>query len=394
MRSGTLSPNVANAVHQPESIQIQAEIGQNSWQFQFLRLTGFRNYSSRSIDLHARIVAVVGPNGTGKTNLIEALHVLCTARGFAPDREALGHDAPFFLVEGRLGVGAPLAEVSCGYWPGRGKKLICDRRPLPRLSDHLGQLPVVAILPEDTEVVRGGAKARRHWLDSLLVQFDRNYLGALMRYDRSLMQRNALLYAVAAGEPLDKALLDLYDRQLAESGSCLIATRKAFLEAFQPVFRQRHRQIVQLQETPALLYEPNWPDAETLAEGVFRSRNADLKAGRSLCGPHRDELRFELDGKPVRKFGSQGQVKSWIIALRLAQYAWFVHYTGRSPLLLLDDLFDKLDEHRMQAIGCLLREEVAGQIFVTDTSAHRLALVWKQAGLNGVQWIDSNDLNP
>lgn len=393
MRSGASSPDVADTIHQPLGNQFQAEIEQNSWQFQFLRLAGFRNYGERSIDLQARLVAVVGPNGTGKTNLLEALHLLCTARGFAPDREILQHDAAHFLVEGRLAAGSPLDEVCCGYWPGRGKKLICNRRPLPRLSDHLGQLPVVAVLPDDTAVVRSSAKARRLWLDSLLVQFDRNYLAAFIRYDRALQQRNALLQSVLSDKSLSPSLLDLYDMQLAEAGAYLIATRKAFLEGFQPVFQERHRRIVQLREIPSLHYQPSWADPESLSEGLYRSRPADLKAGRSLCGPHRDELLFELNGQPVRKFGSQGQVKSWIIALRLAQYAWYVQQTGRFPLLLLDDLFDKLDAERMAAIGSFLHEEIKGQIFVSDTSAHRLSQVWQQAGLHDVQWIDSRQLH-
>lgn len=365
-------------------------------QFQFLRLTGFRNYAELELPLESRVVAVVGPNGTGKTNLIEAFHVLCTARGFAADRETLGHDAPFYLVEGRLRDGGPLAEVSCGYWPGRGKKLICDRRPLPRLSDHLGQLPVVTVLPDDMEVVRSAAKARRQWLDSLLIQFDRPYLNAFTVYDRTLQQRNALLAASATpgGPALDFSLLRHYDEQLAEQGARLVATRAAFLLDFQPVFRERHQAIVGGRETPSLVYAPDCAGgrAEDLLKFMAENRAADRRAGRTLRGPHRDEMLFDLNGKPVRKFGSQGQVKSWVVALRLAQYAWLARQSARPPFLLLDDIFDKLDEERMARIAALLRDEVQGQILVSDASAERLERVWRQAGLSDVQWVRPSEL--
>lgn len=348
--------------------------------FQALSLLQFRSHAQLSLQLQPGLNAFCGPNGSGKTNILEAIHFLCLTKGLHPDRDAVRHGDGFFILDATL---APTDDtLRIHYMPGRGKRIFWNGSPLPRLADHIGRLPVVAIWPEDTDLIRLGGTGRRAWLDALLCQRDPAYLEALSRYDQAVKQRNALLERIQQQGRLDPEELELWTLPLLQHGPYLQATRQEFLAQFLPTFAQVYEQVSGGRELPGIAYQDSlqgqdWPTA-------FAARQrACLSAGRTTLGTHRDDLLFTLNGTPTRQFGSQGQQKSFLIALKLAQYFYLHHHLGRAPILLLDDLFDKLDDQRVGRLVHLLHTQVPGQVFLTHTSATALRTILDKHGSSG-----------
>ncbi|MCE3007415.1 MAG: DNA replication and repair protein RecF [Bacteroidetes bacterium] len=336
--------------------------------FQQLSLLHFRNHADRAISFCAGFNAFCGPNGAGKTNLLEAIHYLCLAKGLHADRDAIMQGEVFFQLEAQLGP-AP-RQLAIHYLQGRGKRVFWDRVPLPRLVDHVGRLPVVTMLPEDTDLIRLGGTQRRAWLDALLCQADPAYLQALVLYDRALKQRNALLQQQAQGRA-DAALLELWTEPLLQQGPVLARKRLEMLAAFRPYFEEVYGWVSSGRERPRIAYLDSlrgmaWGDAFRMGLA------ADLASGRTRQGTHRDDLAFLLNDTPARQFGSQGQQKSFLLALKLAQYLYIERAANQSPILLLDDLLDKLDARRVESLVEILAQRVRGQIFLTHTDAHRI----------------------
>lgn len=353
-----------------------------NWRFSKLQLTHlrlfhFRNYSDASLRLGPRITCFTGPNGVGKTNLLEAVHYLALTKGFAPERVGLQEGAPYFMIEAGMAEAAadslPRKRLTLSYVPAKGKRMLYDGKPLERLSQHIGRLPLVRLLPSETDLIRGGGTERRRWLNAVLSQFDPAYLQALMSYERALAQRNALLKQAAAGGSCSPADLAPWDEQLARQAPLMAQARRAFLARFAPVFQQYYQRIAGA-EVPSLFLdsEANPADEVQFRELLAQSLPRDRAAGRTTAGPHRDDLRFLIDERPVKSQGSQGQQKSYLTALKFAQYFFLEEAAGQPPLLLLDDIYDKLDAGRMQRITHVLREEVRGQVLITDTSRERL----------------------
>lgn len=319
--------------------------------------------------------ALAGPNGAGKTNLLEAAHALALTRGFHPDKELVQHGAAYYSVSATLWPKEATEvlpnDLTLSYVPGRPKKMLYDGQALAKLSEHVGRLPVVSVLPEDTQLIGGPAADRRAWLDALLAQADVDYLAALTTYQHALKQRNALLRAAGENHHLDEVQLEIWDHQLVVPAVVLQQKRKALLGALQPDFAAAHAAIVQA-DAPLLTYQPNVPPDSDLLTELTRARRRDLALGRTTAGPHRDDLGFELDGHPLRPFGSQGQRKTFVTALKMAQAAYLTRLRGRPPLLLLDDLFDKLDHARVGRLTAYLHQHFTGQVLVTDTDTQRL----------------------
>jgi DNA replication and repair protein RecF len=338
-----------------------------------LELTGFRSYEAAAFDFSPQLNGLYGPNGSGKTNLLEALHFLCLTKGFHPDRDAVRQGDRFFNLNASGQWGGQPHSLRCHYQPGVGKRILLDGQPLARLSQHIGQLPVVVVLPDDTDLIRGGGSLRRRWLDGAISQTDPHYLEALLHYERALKQRNSLLEAFREQGVADPAALEPWDYQLARHGPYLQTGRRAFVAAFSPIFLQMHTHICGGREAVALDYAP----ADTIATEddmlalLHARQRADLAAGRTTAGPHREDLHFLLEGHALRSRGSQGQQKSFVLALRLALAPFLQQQTGRPPILLLDDLFDKLDPHRTRAIASLLAQH-PGQVFISHPDAPRL----------------------
>jgi DNA replication and repair protein RecF len=344
--------------------------------FSEIRLSSFRNYSDLSLSFSPGINCLTGNNGEGKTNVLEAVHYLCMTRGWQAKSEkyALKEGEAYFSVEGMLNEGGPELKVQCNYMPPKGKRILVDRRPLDRMSDHIGRIPIVTVLPNDTQLIHGTPGTRRRFMDALICQYSPGYLEALIHYENALTQRNALLVMMQERRSWDPEQVDLWDAQLIPHGMVIGRQRQAFLEAFRPFFLRYFNQIVSEKEQPEInlstQIKENTPEAWHAA--LLDSRKNDRYSGRTGTGVHKDDLELSIGGQTVRNFGSQGQQKTFSIALKLAQYDILRAQCAKDPILLLDDIFDKLDHHRLAAIAHLLDGSIMGQVFITDTSLPRM----------------------
>ncbi|MCL4143685.1 UNVERIFIED_CONTAM: hypothetical protein GTU68_027062 [Idotea baltica] len=327
------------------------------------------------------INCITGPNGVGKTNILDALHYLSFTRGFrnTQDRLAVKDGESFFFNGATLVKENKSHQVHCNFVKGKGKKILINKKPLKKMSEHIGRIPMVAILPIDTDLINGPSAGRRKLLDMLISQYNPLYLRHLIQYDKLIEQRNALLKLFGEQRFFDKDQLDIYNAQLIPHGRAIHQGRSAFLVDFEPIFQSYFHKIVNQKETPTIIYRSHVQ--ENTEDGwkqlLSESLEKDLSNQYSGTGVHRDDLIFTIDAHSTRNYGSQGQQKTFVIALKLAQYLLLQQQTNLNPILLLDDIFDKLDEHRLQQIAQLLSEEVEGQIFITDTSLERLQGIFK-----------------
>ncbi len=345
-----------------------------------LQLTQFRSYADLHLDLSPHINCFAGPNGVGKTNILDAIHYLSFTRGFRHhlDKQAVQDGMPFFFIGGEWVKGKTKRQIHCNFMKSKGKKLLINQKPVQRMSDHIGQMPLVAVLPSDTDLINGQSADRRKFLDMLISQYDHQFLHHLIRYDKILQQRNALLRQMADNRYFDAEQLAIWDEQLIPHGMEVIKGRESFVEAFSPMFATYFASIVSDKETPFIRYksqiESNDPDGW---KTVLRDQQEkDRVNGYSGAGAHRDDLIFRIDDHSVKNYGSQGQQKTFVISLKLAQYQLLQERSGMSPILLLDDLFDKLDRTRLHQIADLLQEKINGQVFISDTSMPRLEEVF------------------
>lgn len=363
--------------------------------FADLQLTHFRNYASLQARFSPAINALTGNNGAGKTNVLEAIHFLAMTRGFQPRREAfaLQEGMPYFTVEGQLQQGELRQRVQCSYMPPKGKKMLIDRQGIGKMSDHIGSVPLIAILPGDTNLIHGTPSVRRRFVDAFSSQHDRNYLEALQRYEKARAQRNALLSLFHERRTWDEGQLLLWDEQLIPPGIYLHQAREAFLEAFLPRFLRFFKMIVSERESPEILLEGDVRDndPEGWRAGFAASRQRDRHSQRTNFGVHREDLAFSINGQEVKHFGSQGQQRTFVIALLLAQYELLAELTHKAPILLLDDIFDKLDIHRLRSIAQILHQEVKGQVFITDTSSKRTRGVFSEFSDREVRYFEVED---
>lgn len=347
---------------------------------QQLQLTQFRNYLELSLQFAPGINCITGPNGSGKTNILDALHYLAFTKGFRSnqDKQAVQKGADFFFTEATLLKRGEAIHLQCNFVTNKGKKMLRNRSPLQKMSDHIGEVPLVAVLPNDPELINGPSALRRRFLDMLISQYDPQYLQSLIQYERILSQRNALLRLFGEQGGFDEDQLELWDGQLIPLGIYLHDQRKQFLEEFAPAFEHYFKRIVSDSERPRIKYrsavESNTP--EGWQDMLQAQREKDRVLQYTTRGIHRDDLTFHINDRSVRHFGSQGQQKTFVISLKLAQYRLLEAHTALPPILLLDDIFDKLDETRLKQIAHMLDQEIDGQIFITDTSAERLGAIF------------------
>lgn len=347
---------------------------------QSLQLTNFRNYTEQVWQPIAGINCLVGANGMGKTNLLEAIYSLAMTRGFGTDKDLIHIGENYYLAQAVLDQHPQISSVSCGYFPGKGKKMTINQQPLARLTEHIGKLPVVSVLPEDVELIRAGGSERRAWLDSLLAQADNEYFQALLCYEKVRKQRNALLQTFYENQIFSADQLENWNRPLIQYGIVIAEKRKQFLSEFQEIFTHYHRAVIPEGETPALEYQTtiqsNTP--EYWQEALAKQEWNDRRLRRTGFGVHKDDVVFKVKGQLLKPYGSQGQQKTFVFALKFAQYHYFEQKTKLLPFLLLDDIFDKLDEARLARIAALLIQETKGQIFITDVSNQRLQQAFQQ----------------
>jgi DNA replication and repair protein RecF len=350
--------------------------------FDSLQLTQFRNYTELDLSFSPGINCLCGPNGSGKTNVLDALHYLAFTRGFRSkqDKQAVQEGNDFFFIGANLSREGIKRSLQCNFVKGKGKKVIVNQRPLAKMSEHIGEVPMVVILPGDTELINGPSADRRRLLDMLISQYSRSYLTHLIQYERLLAQRNAQLKLFAEHRTFDADQLSIWTSQLLPHGMAIYAERAAFVEEFRPIFEEHFRKIVSEKEKPHLRYRSQVTENTIdgwleLFENNLEKDRVNLYTGQGI---HRDDLVFSIDGQSVKHYGSQGQQKTFVIALKLAQYQLLQTHKGFAPIMLLDDIFDKLDEHRLGSIARMLDREISGQIFVTDTSGERLGEIFEK----------------
>lgn len=338
-----------------------------------LNLLHFRNHSEAEADLGPEVNCFVGPNGVGKTNLLDAVHYLSMGKSyFDPvDSHNILHGQELFMVQGVMHTEAGDDAVLCSVRQGQRKVLSRNKKEYDRLADHVGRYPVVMVTPYDGQLILDGSEVRRRFLDGLIAQFDRNYLDALIRYNRSLVQRNTMLkrFAEQGRGTLDE--LEPWDEQLIAHGTLVHDVRRAFMQEMVPLLEQHYHGISAGPERVALQYRSAL-DQATMRELLIGSWERDRSAQYTTQGIHKDDLLFTLNDQPLKRYGSQGQQKTYLIALKLAQFDLTQQRSGIRPILLLDDIFDKIDPQRMRHLLKLLIDQRFGQVFITDTDATRL----------------------
>ncbi len=346
---------------------------------QRLSIINYKNIAEATLDFSPKINCFIGQNGAGKTNVLDAIYFLsfCRSAQTALDSQVIRHDQPFFVLEGEylseeLRVKSEESSLSiyCGMKRGTKKHFKRDKKEYKRLSEHIGLIPLVHVSPGDTLLIEGGSEERRKLMDMVISQLERPYIESLNRYNKVLLQRNAMLKDEDQ-EP-DPEVLDILEEQMAAEGEYIYERRRAFVDKLVPLFQEFYNRISGGHEVVSLSYSSHCQRGPLL-EVIRRDRMKDRAVGYSLHGIHRDDLEFLLDGHPMRREGSQGQQKTFVISLKLAQFAFLKRTNARTtPLLLLDDIFDKLDATRVEQIVSLVSEEAFGQIFITDTNRDHL----------------------
>lgn len=337
-----------------------------------LNIINFKNIAEATLTFSPGFNCLVGNNGVGKTNVLDALYHLSMCKSYfnLPDLQNIRHGEPFFVVQGKYDREGEELDVYCGVKRGQKKVFKKNQKAYEKLSEHIGLLPLVMISPEDVSLIDGGSEERRKLIDGIISQCDRNYLHRLIRYNKALMQRNSLLKSMS-GRSLDAEMLDVWDEQLAECGEAIMQKRIEFLAEFGEVFRSYYELLSLGRETVTLEYK-----ASVKEGGILEALRAALERDRVMTyttvGVHRDDVVLNIGDYAVKKIGSQGQKKTFLIALKLAQYAWLHQVGGVKPLLLLDDIFDKLDADRVKQIVKIVSGEVFGQIFITDTNREHI----------------------
>ncbi|MEB2774799.1 DNA replication and repair protein RecF [Algoriphagus sp. D3-2-R+10] len=338
-----------------------------------LELLQFKNHEKTRLQFSSEINCFVGLNGSGKTNVLDGIHYLSLTKSAVQSSDSLNvqHEKDFFAIKGQFELAeAKSLEVRCTVELGKKKQIYQNGKALSKTSEHVGLIPLVLIAPDDTELIKGGSEGRRKFFDGLISQLDHSYLDQLIRYHHFLKQRNALLKKFAETGRRDLTLLDNYDTELIELSLRLATRRNELLTEMAPLLQSHYSEISQGQELVSVIYE-----TEALREDFadyFKSlRKKDMITKNSNAGIHKDDFGFMIGEHPIRKIGSQGQQKSYIIALKLAQFQIFEQDRGEKPLLLLDDIFDKLDDLRIAQLIKLISQHAFGQIFLTDARPER-----------------------
>ncbi|MDR2414760.1 MAG: DNA replication/repair protein RecF [Odoribacteraceae bacterium] len=335
-------------------------------------IVNYKNIEEAVIECSPGFNCFIGNNGVGKTNILDALYHLSMCRSYfnLPDAQNIRHGEPFFLLQGRYERDDEAIDIHCGLKRGERKVFKRNKKSYERLSDHIGLLPLVMISPADALLIDGGSEERRRFVDGVISQCDKEYLLRLIRYNRALAQRNSLLKA-CAGRGVDEEMMAAWDEQLAENGNVILQKREAFTRELETEFRLFHDQLVEGREQVALRYVATAPPGGLLA-ALRESLARDRLLTYTTVGIHRDDIALTLEGYPVKKLGSQGQKKSFLAALKFAQFTYLTRITGMKPLLLLDDVFDKLDAGRVSQIVQVVSGNRFGQVFITDTNREHI----------------------
>lgn len=344
-----------------------------------LSILNYKNIGEAELELSPKLNCLVGNNGEGKTNLLDAVYYLsfCRSASTNIDSQVIRHDEDFFMLQGTYESETGDEElVYCGMKRGTKKHFKRNKKEYRRLSEHIGLLPLIMVSPADTALIEGGSEERRKLMDVVISQYDRKYLDSLNRYNKALQQRNSLL---KLEEEPDTSLLEIWEEQMAREGEFLYRKRDEFINQLSPLFQQIYQRISEDKEKVSLRYVSHCQRGPLL-DVIQRDRAKDRIMGFSLHGVHRDDLEMMLGDYPMKREGSQGQNKTFVAALKLAQLQFLKSKVGTAPLLLLDDIFDKLDAHRVEQIIRLVGTEDFGQIFITDTNRANIDKILQSSG--------------
>jgi DNA replication and repair protein RecF len=338
-----------------------------------ISLVRFKNYGQDRFDFRERIVGICGNNGVGKTNLLDAIYYLCFTKSYfsKSDQQNAQHGSSGFRIEGHFEKEGSQEEVLCILRENGKKEFSSGGEPYEKFSMHIGRFPAVIIAPDDVQIITGGSEERRRYLDALLSQLDPVYLQNLIEYNKVLQQRNGFLRSLPDRRLTDPALLDIYDAQLARPGAWIFEHRRNFLKDLLPLVRKDYAQIAGGEEMVELSYESQLLQ-QSFPELLLAFREKDILLQRSGAGIHKDDIDLLLTGQPFKTIASQGQRKSLLFALKLAEYETLKQAKGFPPILLLDDVFEKLDERRMYNLLDKVCIRDQGQIFITDTHPGRI----------------------
>lgn len=344
-----------------------------------LSLLNYKNFESYSFSFDSKINCFVGANGIGKTNALDAIYHLALGKSYFNPiaSQNIKHGEDFFVVEGVFDKKEREEKIIVSLKKGQKKVIKRNAKAYEKFSDHIGFIPLVIISPADRDLIIEGSETRRKFIDGVISQGDHAYLATLINYNKVLSQRNALLKYFALNQTYNADTLSIYNDQLHELGHIVFEKRNAFLKEFTPIFKSRYQAISNGKEQVQLTYKSDLfeTDFKLLLE---QSLNKDRTLQYTGKGIHKDDLSFEIESHPIKKFGSQGQQKSYLIALKLAQFDFIKTQSGVSPILLLDDIFDKLDENRVSQIINLVNDDQFGQLFISDTHADRTENIVKE----------------
>ncbi len=358
-----------------------------------LTIINYKNIREAALELSPKMNCFIGHNGVGKTNVLDAVYYLsfCRSASNPIDSQVIRHEEPFCMIEGCYETEQGDEEVvACGLKRGVRKHFKRNKKEYKRLSEHIGLIPLVVVAPQDTLLIEGGSEERRRLMDMVISQYDHSYIEALARYNNAHQQRNTLLRQVAdapssqggTGTQYDPLLMQLWEEQMAEAGTLLYEKRRDFVEELTPVFQEYYDKISQGREQVGLRYVSHCQRGPLL-DVIQRDRMKDLAVGYSLHGVHRDDLEFTLGDHQMKREGSQGQNKTYVIAPKLAQFEFLKRTASQTtPLLLLDDIFDKLDASRVEQIVRLVSSDSFGQIFITDTNRDHLDQILSTSALD------------
>lgn len=350
---------------------------------QNLQIINFKNIASRQFSFEKKVNCFVGKNGVGKTNILDAIYYLAYGRSyFNPVAlQNIKHDEEFFVVDGLFEKNDKQEHIVCSLKKGQKKVMKRNGKLYERLSDHIGHIPMVMISPSDQDLIAEGSEVRRKFIDTVISQQDNLYLQQLIQYQKIVAQRNALLKHFTLHHIFDAETLSVYNEQLHHLGTKIYEKRKAFMELFTPIFTGYHQKIASNQENVKLSYASaldEKPLMQLLEENIAKDRILQYTS----AGPHKDDLLFEIEGYSLKKYGSQGQQKSFLIALKLAQFDFIKKQNNILPILLFDDIFDKLDAHRVQQIIDMVNDETFGQLFISDTHLDRTEFIVQSTRLD------------
>jgi DNA replication and repair protein RecF len=343
-----------------------------------ISLFNYKNFSEATFEFDTKINCFVGKNGIGKTNVLDAIYHLAYGKSYFNPLavQNIKHGEEFFVIDAELEKNERTEQIVCSLKKGQKKILKRNGKAYDKFSDHIGFIPLVIISPADRDLIVEGSETRRKFMDSVISQLDTTYLHQLIQYQKIIVQRNALLKYFAFNHTFDNDTLSIYNEQLNGIGQSIFEKRKEFLAQFIPIFKAHHQAITGAEESVQLVYESHLYEKDLLTL-LQENINKDRALHYTSVGIHKDDLSFEIDSHPIKKFGSQGQQKSFLITLKLAQFEFLKKQSGVKPILLFDDIFDKLDESRVAKIVEMVNSETFGQLFISDTHPERTEAIVK-----------------